>query len=86
MFRRPRGRLASPSRLTGRSLSELLADPEGFARRREITLARAGTSTLVEVTHGLAPTDKLIAGNRDGLTDGQRIRIAGTEEIRATDR
>jgi hypothetical protein len=35
---------------------------------------------LVEVTGGLDASDKLIAGRRDGLTEGQRITVTGEDE------
>jgi RND family efflux transporter MFP subunit len=35
---------------------------------------------LVEVVAGLDPTDKLIAGGRDGLRDGERVRVTGEDE------
>jgi hypothetical protein len=45
------------------------------AQRRSVTLGHAGTEQLVEVVSGLTPTDKLISSDRQGLSDGQRIRI-----------
>ena len=56
-----------------------LADPSGVARRRMVRLGKAGTEELVEVVEGLHPTDKLISGGREGLTDGDRIAIAGED-------
>lgn len=51
----------------------------GVARRRMVQLGRAGTEQLVEVTQGLTALDKLIVGGRDGLSDGQRIRVTGDD-------
>jgi multidrug efflux pump subunit AcrA (membrane-fusion protein) len=56
-----------------------VADPANRARRQAIKLGKAGTDQLVEVVEGLHVTDKLIAGSREGLTDGQRIRIVGED-------
>jgi HlyD family secretion protein len=39
----------------------------------------AAVGGLVEITDGLNPTDKLIVGGRESLTDGARIRIAGAD-------
>ncbi|MEX2176633.1 MAG: HlyD family efflux transporter periplasmic adaptor subunit [Pirellulaceae bacterium] len=52
---------------------------EGVARRRAIQLGRAGTGQLVEVTQGLTALDKLIVGGREGLEDGDRIRVTGQD-------
>lgn len=56
-----------------------LADANSVARRKSIRLGRAGTPELVEVVSGIAPTDKLIAGGREGLADGERITISGED-------
>ncbi|MDZ4656093.1 MAG: HlyD family efflux transporter periplasmic adaptor subunit [Bythopirellula sp.] len=39
---------------------------------------------LVEVTSGLTPTDKLIVGGRESLTEGARIRVAGEDNTMQT--
>ena len=57
-----------------------VADANGIARRQSIRLGRAGTGELVEVAAGLAPTDKLIVGGREGLADGERITITGEDQ------
>jgi len=49
------------------------------ARRRAITLGRAGDADLVEVTAGINAADKLICGGREGLRDQQRVRITGED-------
>lgn len=54
-----------------------VADASGTARRQTVRLGRAGTEELVEVVEGLNPTDKLIAGGREGLSEGERILIRG---------
>jgi len=51
----------------------------GVARRQVVQLGRAGTEQLVEVTTGLTAMDKLIAGGREGLKDGTRIRVSGED-------
>jgi len=49
------------------------------ARARSVKLGRAASAELVEVTEGLSAADKLIAGGREGLTDGQRIAVTGED-------
>lgn len=49
------------------------------ARRRVVELGRSG-GDLVEVVSGLAASDKLIVAGREGLTDGDRVRIVGEDE------
>jgi multidrug efflux pump subunit AcrA (membrane-fusion protein) len=56
----------------------------GVARRRAIQLGRAGTGQLVEVTQGLTALDKLIVGGREGLEDGDRIRVTGEDRALGT--
>ena len=56
-----------------------VADATGRARKRSIALGKAGRGELVEVATGLTPTDKLIAGGRDGLTEGDRITVTGQD-------
>ena len=46
------------------------------AQRRFVKLGRAGTEKLVEVVSGLIPTDKLISNGREGIVDGERIRVS----------
>jgi multidrug efflux pump subunit AcrA (membrane-fusion protein) len=57
---------------------------QGVARRRRVQIGRAGTDRLVEVTHGLTALDKLIVGGREGLRDGDRIRVAGEDRSLGT--
>ncbi len=49
----------------------------GTARRQAVVLGRAGTEQLVEVVEGLNAMDRLVAGGREGLRHGDRIRITG---------
>jgi hypothetical protein len=56
-----------------------VVDAENSARRRGIRLGRVGTGELVEVVEGLAPTDKLISGGREGLNDGDRVVVSGED-------
>ena len=51
----------------------------GVAWKQSITLGKAGTNELVEVTAGVTAMDKIITGGRDGLTDGERIRITAED-------
>lgn len=52
------------------------------ARRRAVKLGMT-SGELVEVTDGLSPADKLIAGGRQGLSDGARISVVGEENDHA---
>jgi HlyD family secretion protein len=77
-----RERLLVPRQLVERSDAGhrvWVAGADGIARRKTIRLGRAGTDELVEVLEGLAPTDKLIVGGREGLSDGDRIRISAED-------
>lgn len=56
-----------------------VADADGTARRQSVRLGKAGTADLIEVVEGLNPTDKLISGGREGLSDGDRIAITGED-------
>jgi len=56
-----------------------IADPSGVAQQRSVRLGSAGTDELVEVVEGLAPTDRLISGGREGLNAGDRIIITGED-------
>ena len=51
----------------------------GTARRQAVALGKAGTDQLVEVVEGLNAMDKLVAGGREGLKQGERITIAGED-------
>lgn len=65
----------------GESATIWVADARGIARRRAIQLGKAGTDQLVEVTSGLTPTDRLIVGGRESLTDGDQLRITEDPQI-----
>jgi RND family efflux transporter MFP subunit len=57
-----------------------VADQVGrTARLKAIKLGLGMQGDLIEVADGLTPADKLIAGGREGLTDGQRISISAEE-------
>jgi HlyD family secretion protein len=77
-------RLLIPKELVlkeGDRVSVWVADAtQGIARRQSIQLGRAGTDQLVEVAAGLTALDKLIVSGREGLTEGQRIRITGSDQ------
>jgi RND family efflux transporter MFP subunit len=51
----------------------------GLARLKAIKLGQGALGDLVEVVEGLTPADKVIAGGREGLTDGLRITVTGDE-------
>jgi HlyD family secretion protein len=51
----------------------------GTARLRRVDLG-ASLGDLVEVVSGLTSSDKLIVGGRDGLKDGDRIRVVGEDD------
>ncbi len=55
----------------------------GLARWKAVKLGAVG-GELVEVVEGLALTDRLIVGGREGLRDGQRIRVTGEDVQPAT--
>jgi RND family efflux transporter MFP subunit len=57
---------------------------QGVARQRSIQLGRASAGQLVEVTQGLTALDKLIVTGREGLKDGQRIRVTGEDRTLGT--
>lgn len=77
-------RLLIPKELVlneNRSVSVWVADSaQGLARRQSIQIGRAGTDQLVEVIQGLTALDKLIVSGREGLTDGQRIQVTGSDQ------
>lgn len=77
-----RERILVPRRLVegdGAARVVWVAAADGTAQRRSVTLGEAGTEDLVEVTDGLWPTDRLIAGGRESLEDGDRVEIAGED-------
>ncbi|QDV73694.1 HlyD family efflux transporter periplasmic adaptor subunit [Botrimarina mediterranea] len=52
----------------------------GLAERRTIEVGRGATEGgLVEVVSGLVPTDKLVVGGRDSLSDGMRVKVTGED-------
>ena len=51
----------------------------GTARLRTVRLGLSA-GDLVEVVSGLGPTDRLIVGGREGLADGERVRVSGEDE------
>lgn len=56
-----------------------VADPSGVARRASLQLGTAGTEELIEVVTGLSPGDRIISGGREGLSEGERIKISGDD-------
>lgn len=51
----------------------------GRARSRPVKLGQASGTELIEVLDGLAATDKVISGGREGLHDGERITVSGED-------
>ncbi|MFO0840935.1 MAG: efflux RND transporter periplasmic adaptor subunit [Gemmataceae bacterium] len=51
----------------------------GTARFRAVEVGLSA-GDLVEVTRGLAASDKLIVGGREGLKEGDRVRVSGEDE------
>jgi multidrug efflux pump subunit AcrA (membrane-fusion protein) len=49
------------------------------ARFRQVELGLSA-GELVEIVSGLNSTDRLIVEGRDGLTDGERIKVLGEDE------
>lgn len=58
--------------------------PAGAARRRSVTLGVAA-GELVEVVSGLGSTDRLIVDGREGLEDGDRVRVVGEDQTLGID-
>ncbi|SFJ43346.1 efflux RND transporter periplasmic adaptor subunit [Planctomicrobium piriforme] len=56
-----------------------VADANSRARRRSVQLGQSGTEALVEVVDGLTATDKLIAGGREGLAEGDPVHVTGED-------
>jgi len=78
-----RQRLLVPRQLvekTEQGAAVWVADAAGTARRKIVKPGGAVWADLIEVVEGLYPTDKLISGGRESLSDGQRIRIAGEDQ------
>jgi multidrug efflux pump subunit AcrA (membrane-fusion protein) len=78
---------AAPRFLVPRELVETADDgtylwiadqASGVARRRGVKLG-PGAGDLATVVDGLIASDKAIVADRDGLRDGQRIRVAGED-------
>jgi HlyD family secretion protein len=51
----------------------------GTARRQAVAIGQAGTDQLVEVVEGLNAMNKLVAGGREGLKQGDRIAVTGED-------
>lgn len=76
-------RLLAPRSLVqseGESTFAWVAEAGDVARRRSVKLGEGSHGDLVEVVDGLQVTDRLIAGGREGLKDGSKIRVAGEEQ------
>lgn len=56
-----------------------LANADGHADRRAVTVGKARRGELVEVTAGLAITDKLIAAGFEELRPGSRVEVTGED-------
>lgn len=65
---------------TGNEATVWIADQTtGTARLRRVTVGPTQADGLIEVLTGLNVGDRLIAGGKESLTDGERIRIAGID-------
>jgi hypothetical protein len=51
----------------------------GVARHKSVKTGDELPGGLIEV-EGLTPSDKLIVGGREALTDGDRIRVTGEDK------
>lgn len=51
----------------------------GVARLRNLRLGPLASQGLVQVLAGFAPGDRIISSGRDGLKDGQRVRIVSED-------
>lgn len=56
----------------------------GVARRQSVRLGGTVNDELVEVVDGLTPLDKLIIAGRDGIREGERIRVTGEDHTLGT--
>ncbi|MDX1961996.1 MAG: HlyD family efflux transporter periplasmic adaptor subunit [Pirellulales bacterium] len=76
-------RLLIPTALVEKSESGAqvwIADrAKNVARKQSVRLGTASTQELTEVVEGLTPLDKLVVGGREGLTEGERIKISGDD-------
>lgn len=55
-----------------------------IARRQTVRLGGTVNDELVEVIEGLTPLDKLIVAGRDGIREGERIRVTGEDHTLGT--
>lgn len=81
--RTPPLRLLAPRELIQNTDSDKtvwLADQaSGTARLRRVTVGSTTADGLVEILTGLNVGDRLIAGGRESLVDGERINITGND-------
>ena len=66
---------------TGETAAVWVADRDRRRRASTACPTRRRPGELVEVA-GLTPSDKLIVGGREGLEDGDRIRVTGEDKLR----
>jgi len=65
---------------SGSDATVWLADQSsGTAKLRRVTVGASTADGLQEIVTGLSVGDRLIAGGREALVDGERIRITGTD-------
>ncbi len=55
-----------------------VVDADGSAARRKVEIGRSAEGEL-EVLEGLNLTDKVVDSGRQGLSEGARVRIGGTQ-------
>ena len=53
----------------------------GVARRTPVETGSAGTGGLIEISKGLDVGSRIITLGTDGMTDGERIRVTGEDNI-----
>lgn len=78
----PAERILVPRQLVegrGDSATVWIVDAQDRARKRTVRLGRAGTAELVEVTAGVAPTDRVISSGRENLEEGMFLRISSED-------
>ncbi len=56
-----------------------IIDEHSIARKRTLELDGKGVGELIAVKSGLRVTDKLITNGLDGMKDGTRVRVTGTD-------
>lgn len=58
---------------------------EGIAHKLNVQTGPLGPSGLVEITHGMTNSHRIISTGSDGLHDGQRVRVTGEDPVFGTE-